>query len=341
MLAVQMIRVGILGASGYSALELIKILLRHPHVELTALTTRQVEARHISEVHPALAGRLDLRLENLSPGQIAERTDCVFCCLPHGASAAAVAELLPRGKKVVDLSADYRLHDAAEYKKWYGLEHADPQRLGQAVYGLAELYRVQIKSAQLVANPGCYPTSAILALAPLLKAGAISPDGIIIDSKSGVSGAGREPKPHLHFPECNESVSAYGVGTHRHMPEIDQVLSDAAGKLIRVVFTPHLMPMDRGILTTCYAQPTKELGDQALVALLRESYANEPFVRVISTLPSTKQVSHTNYCDITARSVRGRVVVISAIDNLVKGASGAAVQTFNLMFGFDEATALM
>jgi N-acetyl-gamma-glutamyl-phosphate reductase len=335
-----MIRVAILGASGYSALELIKILLRHPQAQITALTTRQAESKQVGEVHPALAGRLDLRLENLTIGQVAERADCVFCCLPHGASAAAVAELLPRGKKVVDLSADYRLRNAAEYKAWYGLDHADPQRLGQAVYGLAELYRRHIKSAQLVANPGCYPTSAILALAPFLKADAISSDGIIIDSKSGVSGAGREPKPHLHFPECNESVSAYGVGTHRHMPEIDQVLSDASGQEVRVVFTPHLMPMDRGILTTCYAQPTKEIGDQELLAILRESYINEPFIRVSPLLPSTKQVAHTNCCDITARRVRGRVVVISAIDNLVKGASGAAVQNFNLMHGFDESTAL-
>jgi N-acetyl-gamma-glutamyl-phosphate reductase len=336
-----MIRVAILGASGYSALELMKLLLRHPEVEITALTTRHTEARHVGEVHPALAGRLDLRLENLSPGQVAERADCVFCCLPHGASAAAVAELLPRGKKVIDLSADYRLHDAADYKKWYGIEHADPQRLGKAVYGLPELYRAKIKSAQLVANPGCYPTSAILALAPFLKAGAISTDGIIIDSKSGVSGAGREPKPHLHFPECNESVSAYGVGTHRHMPEIDQVLSDAATKQVRVVFTPHLMPMDRGILTTAYARPTKDIDDKSLLAILREFYANEPFVRVSPALPTTKQVANTNFCDITVRSVRGRVVVISAIDNLVKGASGAAVQNFNLMHNFDESTALL
>jgi N-acetyl-gamma-glutamyl-phosphate reductase len=336
-----MIRVAILGASGYSALELMKLLLRHPQVKITALTTRQTEAKHVGEVHPSLAGRLDLRLENLSPGQIADRSDCVFCCLPHGASAAAVAELLPRGKKVIDLSADYRLHDAVEYKKWYGVEHADPQRLGDAVYGLPELYRKKIKAAQLVANPGCYPTSAILALAPFLKAGAVSPDGLIIDSKSGVSGAGREPKPHLHYPECNESVVAYGVGTHRHMPEIDQVLSDTIGKQIRVVFTPHLMPMDRGILTTAYAQPTKELNEQALLAILREFYANEPFVRVSPSLPNTKQVAHTNFCDITARSVRGRIIIISAIDNLVKGASGAAVQNFNLMHGFDETTALL
>ena len=337
----SMVRVAILGASGYSALELIRILLRHPEVQITALTTRKTEYRHVGEVHPSLAGRLDLRLENLSPGQIAERADCVFCCLPHGASASAVAELLPLGKKIVDLSADYRLNNPAEYKQWYGLEHADPARLGEAVYGLPELYRDRIKTTQLVANPGCYPTSAILALAPLLRADAISTDGIIIDSKSGVSGAGREPKPHLHFPECNENVSAYGVGTHRHMPEIDQVLSDVAAKSIRVVFTPHLIPIDRGILTTAYAQPTDDLDDATLLDILRGFYADEPFVRVGPSLPGTKHVSGTNFCDIAVRSVRGRVVVISAIDNIVKGASGAAVQNFNLMHGLPETTALL
>ena len=269
------------------------------------------------------------------------RADCVFCCLPHGASASAVAELLPLGKKIIDLSADYRLKSAAVYAEWYGLEHADPGRLSTAVYGLPEIYRERIQRANLVANPGCYPTSAILALAPLLRAGAILPRGIIVDSKSGVSGAGRDPKTHLHFPECNESVSAYGVGTHRHMPEIDQVLSDVAGSDIRVVFTPHLIPMDRGILSTCYAEPTGEFDDKSLLDVIKNFYANERFVRVSPVLPTTKQVSGTNFCDITVRTVRGRVVVISAIDNLVKGASGAAVQNFNLMHGIAESTALL
>ena len=335
-----MIRVAILGGSGYSAFELIKILLRHPDAQITALTTRKTEYRHVGEVSPALAGRLDLRLENLSPAQIADRADCVFCCLPHGASANTVTELLPLGKKIIDLSADYRLNDAAEYKTWYGVEHGDPERLGHVAYGLPELYRDRIQSAQLVANPGCYPTSAVLALAPLLDAGVISTEGIIVDSKSGVSGAGREPKPHLHFPECNESVSAYGVGTHRHMPEIDQVLSDVAARAVRVVFTPHLIPMDRGILTTCYAEPTDEFDDQTLLGIVRDFYKDEPFVRVSESLPSTKHVSDTNFCDIAVRNVRGRVVVLSAIDNLVKGASGAAVQNFNLMHSLPETTAL-
>ena len=336
-----MVRVAILGASGYSALELIRILLRHPEVEITALTTRKTESPSIGEVHPSLNGRLHLKVENLSADEIAKRADCVFCCLPHGASASAVAELLPRGKKVIDLSADYRLKNAAEYQQWYGLEHADPARLSTAVYGLPEIYRERIQRADLVANPGCYPTSAILALAPLLRAGAILPRGIIIDSKSGVSGAGREAKPHLHFPECNESVSAYGVGSHRHMPEIDQVLTDVADSDIRVVFTPHLIPMDRGILSTCYAEPTGEFDEHSLLDVIKNFYANERFVRPIATLPTTKHVSGTNFCDITVRTVRGRVVVVSAIDNLIKGASGAAVQNFNLMHGFAETTALL
>jgi N-acetyl-gamma-glutamyl-phosphate reductase len=309
-------------------------------VKITALTTRQTEVRSVGEVHPSLAGRLDLALENLAPAQVAELADCVFCCLPHGASAAAVAELLPRGKKVIDLSADYRLNDPAEYKQWYAVEHPDPLRMPETVYGLPEIYRERIQTAQLVANPGCYPTSAILALAPLLRAGAILPSGIIIDSKSGVSGGGREPKPTFHYPECNESVSAYGVGTHRHMPEIDQVLSDVAAADVKVVFTPHLIPMDRGILSTCYATPTGEFNEKSLLGVFQDFYEGEPFVRLSQSLPATKQVSGTNFCDITVRSVRGRIVVLSTIDNLIKGASGAAVQNFNLMHGFTETTAL-
>jgi N-acetyl-gamma-glutamyl-phosphate reductase len=336
-----MVRVAILGASGYSALELIKLLLRHPEVEITALTTRQTDARHVDEVHPSLAGRLDLKLENIVPNEVAERADCVFCCLPHGASAAAVKALLLAGRRIVDLSADYRLNDPAEYAKWYKVDHPDAARMAETVYGLPELYRERIVGAKLVANPGCYPTGAILALAPLLKAGIIETEGIIIDSKSGVSGGGREPKPQFHFPECNESVSAYGVGTHRHMPEIDQVLSDASGTEVLTVFTPHLIPMDRGILSTCYAVPCEEISSDNVLSLLHESYAREPFVRVSASLPTTKQVTGTNYCDLTVRYVRSHVIVVSAIDNLIKGASGAAVQNFNLMHGFPETTALV
>jgi N-acetyl-gamma-glutamyl-phosphate reductase len=252
-----------------------------------------------------------------------------------------VKNLLAAGSRVVDLSADYRLNDPAVYKKWYDHEHPEPKRLPETVYGLPELYRERIVGAQLVANPGCYPTSAILPLAPLLLEKAVLPGCIIIDSKSGVSGGGRSPKLNFHFPECNEAVSAYGVGVHRHTPEIDQVLSDFAQAPTEVIFTPHLVPMDRGILTTAYATPSQDLPAAGVLEVLRKRYANEPFVRVVDGLPSTKDVVGTNYCDITARTVRGRIVLISAIDNLIKGAAGAAVQNFNLMYGFDETTALM
>jgi N-acetyl-gamma-glutamyl-phosphate reductase len=335
-----MVRIAVLGASGYAARELLRLLLAHPQAEITALASRQEGEPHIGDVHPLLRRRLDLRLENLSAEQIASRADCVFSCLPHAASAEAIVPLLAAGRRVVDLSADYRLNDPATYAKWYEHEHPDPNRLAETVYGLPELYRERIRKAALVANPGCYPTSAILPLAPLLQAGMIASDGIIIDSKSGVSGAGRTPKANLHFPEANENFSAYGVGVHRHTPEIDQVLTDAGGGVTNVIFTPHLVPMDRGILTTAYSTPTAGVNEAAVMSLLRERYAGEPFVRIVDGLPTTKDVVGTNYCDITARLVRGRVVTISVIDNLIKGAAGAAVQNFNLMHGFDETTAL-
>jgi len=334
-----MIRVGILGATGYTAVELIKILLRHPEVELAALTSRQEGSPHVAAVHPQLAGRLDMRLEDLESSQVAARCDCIFSCLPHGASASAVRTLLEAGKRVVDFSADYRLTNADVYAEWYGQKHADPEHLAQAVYGLPELFHDLIPPAQLIANPGCYPTSAILALSPFLKAGLIEATGIIVDSKSGVSGAGRTPKLMTHYPECNESVVAYNVGRHRHTPEIDQVLSTAAGRDVQVVFTPHLIPMDRGILTSAYAQPVGAVTEERLLAALREFYAGMPFVRVVEHLPATKDVSGSNFCDVTVRLVRGRVVVFCCIDNLVKGASGAAVQNFNLMYGFPETMA--
>jgi N-acetyl-gamma-glutamyl-phosphate reductase len=335
-----MIRVAILGASGYAARELLRLLLAHPEVEITVLASRQEGEPHIGDVHPLLRGRLDLRLENLSAEQIAQRAECIFSCLPHAASAEAIMPLLAAGRRVVDLSADYRLKDPAAYARWYDHEHPDPTRLAEAVYGLPELYRDAIRTAQLVANPGCYPTSAILPLAPLLRKGLIAADGIIIDSKSGVSGAGRSPKAHLHFPEANESFSAYGVGAHRHTPEIDQVLTDCGGGATNVIFTPHLVPMDRGMFTTAYLTPVGGVDGGAAMSTLRVFYGNEPFVRVVDGLPTTKDVAGTNFCDITARLVRGRIVTISVIDNLVKGAAGAAVQNFNLMYGFAETTAL-
>lgn len=336
-----MTRIAILGATGYTALELVKILLRHPEAEITVVTSRQEGSPPIAMVHPSLNRRLDLSLEDLGPNEVAGRAECVFSCLPHGASASVIPSLLDAGCKVVDFSADYRLNDPTVFAEWYGEKHPDAGRLGKVVYGLPELFREKIRGSQLVANPGCYPTSAILALAPLLKAKLIDPEGIIVDSKSGVSGAGRTPKLTTHFPECNESLSAYNVGRHRHTPEIDQVLSTAAGTKIEVVFTPHLIPMDRGILTTTYSRPIGDMSEEKLLQALREFYADEPFVRVIDHLPGTKDVADTNFCDVTVRLVRGRVVTISCIDNLIKGASGAAVQNFNLLYGYPETTALL
>jgi len=335
-----MTRIAVLGATGYTALELIKILLRHPEAEIVAVTSRQEGNPPIGMIHPSLNGRLELRLEDLSPAEVGARAECVFSCLPHGASASVIPTLLNAGCRVVDFSADYRLSDPEVYAQWYGQKHPDAARLGKVVYGLPELFREQIVGAQLVANPGCYPTSAILALAPLLKMGLVSTEDLIVDSKSGVSGAGRTPKLTTHYPECNESLSAYNVGRHRHTPEIEQILSTAAGVPVGVIFTPQLVPMDRGILTTTYSRPARELTEEGLLQALREFYDDEPFVRVVDHLPGTKDSALTNFCDLTARIVRGRVLTISCIDNLIKGASGAAVQNFNLMYGYAETTAL-
>lgn len=335
-----MIRVGILGASGYTALEAIKILLRHSEAKVTVATSRQEGSPPIASLHPMLSGRLELRVEDLKPAEVASRVDCVLSCLPHAASAEAVMEIAKTGVKVIDFSADYRLNDAETYKKWYDHEHPDPTRLGKTVYGLPEWFRDSIRGANVVANPGCYPTSAILPLAPLIRAGVIETRDVIIDSKSGVSGAGRTPKLNTLYSECNESISAYSVGKHRHAPEIEQILGRATGATVEAIFTPHLTPMDRGILSVCYARPTRSLSEKAVRDILTEQYKDEPFVKVVEHLPATKDVAHTNMCHITARIVRDRILTISVIDNLIKGASGAAVQNFNLMFGFPETMGL-
>ena len=335
-----MTRVAIVGAAGYTAVELIKILLRHPDVEIVAVTDLQEGKPPVSAIHPSLAGRLDICLENLSPAEVAARADCVFGCLPHGVSSSLVPHYLDEGTRVVDFSADYRLDSAEVFADWYNQKHPDPDRLGKVVYGLPELFRDEIRDAPLVANPGCFPTPAILALAPLLKAKLIEPQGIIVDSKTGVSGAGRTPRLTTHYPECNESICAYNLGRHRHTPEIDRFLSMAAGDKVEVIFSPHLVPMDRGILTTTYSRPAVDLSEEQVLTALRDFYADEPFVRVVDHLPATKDSMGTNFCDVTARIVRGHVLTISCIDNLIKGSSGAAVQNFNLMYGYPETTAL-
>jgi N-acetyl-gamma-glutamyl-phosphate reductase len=252
-----------------------------------------------------------------------------------------IPEILAGRAKIVDFSADYRLNSPEIFKKWYEIDHPDATRLGKVPYGMPELFREQIIPARLVANPGCYPTTAILPLTPLLRAKLIEPNDIILDAKSGISGAGRAPKPNTHYPECNESISAYGVGKHRHTPEINQYLSLAAGVPMEVIFTPHLTPMDRGILSTAYARPTRPVSQAELLDAIRTFYENEPFVQVVEHLPATKNVAYTNFCHITARVVGQRVMTIAVIDNLIKGASGSAVQNFNLMFGYDETLALL
>jgi N-acetyl-gamma-glutamyl-phosphate reductase len=331
-----MSRIAILGATGYTALQLLRILARHPQVEVVAATTRQDAGKAIAEIHPSLAGSFRLSCENLTPEQAGKRCDIAFCCLPHTASMEAVPQLLDAGCRVVDLSADYRLTDPGVYETWYEHVHTDPTRLASAVYGLPELYGDRIPGARLVANPGCYTSTSILALAPLVAAGLIEPAGIIIDAKSGISGAGRTPKLANLFSECNESVTAYSIGNHRHTPEIEQVLSDVGRCRVEVAFNPHLMPMDRGIFATIYPRLRQTRTKAELLDLYRQYYAAAPFVRVVDRIPATKDVANTNFCDITVRFNRDQLVVLAALDNLVKGASGVAVQNMNLMLGLDQ-----
>jgi N-acetyl-gamma-glutamyl-phosphate reductase len=340
-----MTRVAIVGASGYTALELVRILLRHPSAKITMATSRQGESPRLDALHPSLARRIDLTCVPFDPDRVAEAADLAFLALPHAASMAAAKELRRRGLSVIDLSADYRLKDRDVYKEWYEHDHIDPEGLKEAVYGLPELYREQIPKTKLIANPGCYTSTCILGLAPLIVHDRIERTGIIIDAKSGVSGAGRTPKLTNLFPECNESFSAYSVGRHRHQPEIDQVLTDVGrGRgegAVEVIFTPHLVPMDRGILATIYAVPKGPVTERDLLELFRSYFAPSPFVRVVDHLPATKDSAFTNFCDITVRVVRGRILVIACLDNLIKGASGVAVQNFNLMLGLDETTGLL
>ena len=335
------IKIAILGGSGYTAVELIKILLRHPHVHIEAITSRQEGTPLIGEVHPSLLGRIQLRCEPFAAESLRQRgVQCVFGCLPHGASMEVIPALLERGLRVIDLSADYRLRDPKVYTEWYGELHHDTANLAKAIYGLPEIYGDAINAATLLANPGCYPQTAILGLAPLVAAKMIELRGIIVNSLSGVSGAGRTPKLTTHFPECNESVSAYNIGKHRHTPEIEQALTDVAGAPVEVLFSPHMVPMDRGIFSTIYAVPTRSVTEPQLLELYRAYYEKAPFVRVRETLPATKDVAFSNFLDVHVKAVRGKIVILACEDNLIRGASGVAVQNFNRMFAFPETTGL-
>ena len=339
--------VAIVGASGYGSRELIRILLNHPGVAITAATSRADESPTVAEMHPSLRGRVDLRSQPFDADRIAAVAQVAFLGLPHTASLAVTPALRARGMKVIDLSADYRLKSAVAYRHWYGHDHTDPDGLAAAVYGLPELARDRIPDADLIANPGCYTSTAILGLAPLIADDRVERSGIIVDAYSGISGAGRAPKANLHFPEANENLVAYGVGNHRHTPEIDQVLTDLGRRKspgsppVEVIFTPHLAPIDRGIHATIYATPHRPEAEADLVALYRDFYAGSPFVRVVDQPPGTKDSAHSNFIDIAVKVVRGRIVVLACLDNLIKGASGVAVQNFNLMHGWPETTALL
>ncbi len=333
-------RIAILGASGYTGAELIRFLLLHPFVEIKVLTGESQAGKSISEVYPHLsfAGLSDLiTLTAVDYKDI----DIVFCCLPHATTQEVIARL-PGHVKIIDLSADFRLADIDTYAQWYGHAHKAPDLQKEAVYGLTELHRDAIKKARLVANPGCYPTSAQLPLIPLLKHKLIESNNIIIDAKSGVTGAGRAAKQANLFTEINDGISAYGIAGHRHAPEIEQGLSEAAGSDILVNFTPHLMPMNRGILSTIYVTLAKGKTVDDLSACLAKTYANEPFVKIVSAAPSTHMVRGTNLCAMAVFKDRlpGRAIIVSVIDNIGKGASGQAIQNMNVMCGFPETTSL-
>jgi N-acetyl-gamma-glutamyl-phosphate reductase len=339
-----MIKVAVVGASGYAGAELLRILVAHPDVEMTIVTSRQHEGVPICNVFPTLTGFCDLVCEPLDVAAIAARVDLVFTALPHKSAMGVIPDFLAAGCKVIDLSADYRLKDRDVYERWYQ-PHSSPELFDTAKYGLPELYRDQLTDTPLIANPGCYPTSIILALAPLLKQGLVDPSTLIADSKSGTSGAGRGVKQGSLFCEVNEGFKAYAVGGHRHTPEIEQELSLLAGQGIVLNFTPHLLPINRGILSTCYASLTQFRSTAELLDLYREFYAGEPFIRIMpgEQLPNVAHVATTNFCDLGLVSDErtGRVIVISAIDNLVKGAAGQAIQNMNIMFGLKETRGLM
>ena len=338
-----MIKVGIAGASGYTGLELIRLLANHPEVELSVLTSETYKEKSIADVFPSLNGIININLQSLDV-EILKSCDVIFLALPHTIGMDILPELLKFNCKVIDLSADYRLKNADTYSEWYSLTHTHPEFLSQVIYGLPELHREKIKSAQGVANPGCYPTSVILAIAPLLKTDWVDLESIVSDSKSGVSGAGRKTSITTQFSEANEGVTPYGLASHRHTPEIEQELSNLVGKPIKISFSPHLIPMSRGMLSTIYINLNHKLKDENLIEHYENFYSDELFVRVLDKgkFASTHFVSGSNFCDIGIKvdSRVNRLVITSAIDNLIKGASGQAIQNMNIMLGFGEATGL-
>lgn len=347
MPAPDTVRVAVAGASGYMGAELLRLLLRHPRVTVTAVTSERLAGEPLARLYPHLRGLTDLSFTELDPERLAASADVVFLALPHMESQRLVPVLRARKVKVIDLSADYRLRDPADYVTWYRSPHNDPVGLAEAVYGLPELHRKAIAQASLVASPGCYPVGAVLAVAPLLRGGLARTEGIVIDGKSGVTGAGaqgRKVDPMYLFTEANENVQAYGLASHRHTPEIEQELTRLAGAPVRVSFTPHLVPLNRGLFTTASVPLAAAVATADLVAAYREFYAGEPFVRVCpdGERPATRAVLGSNFCDVAvvADPRTGRATCVSAIDNLGKGGSANGVQNLNLLCGWNERTGL-
>lgn len=338
------LRVAIVGSSGYTGGELFRLMVNHDRAVVSAVTSEKSSGKLLTDIFPQLAGLTDLQCEPLDPAAIAKKADFVFLALPHVTAQDAAFRFHQLGIKTVDLSADYRLADAKAYEHWYEHCHQYPELLKNAIYGLPELHREKIRTASLIANPGCYPTSAILGLAPIIQREAVDLNSVVIDSKSGISGAGRAPALAYHFPEANEGLMAYKIGTHRHTPEIEQELGVLAGRKVTVSFTPHLIPMNRGILTTAYATFKESADNKQLHGWYQEFYRNSPFVRVLPSgqFPNVRNVRGSNFCDIGVYAdVRtNRAVIVSAIDNLVKGASGQAIQNMNIMMGYEETAGL-
>ncbi len=339
-----MIKASIIGATGYTGVELLRFLSRHPGVEVVGLTSQSYTEQAFTDIFPSARRFTKLLCEQQDPVRLAEKSDVVFTALPHGVSMEVAAAVVGNGKKVIDLGADYRFADVAVYEAWYQVAHKTPALVAEAVYGLPEVHRAEVAKARIIGNPGCYPTSIILGLAPLLKNKLVDTGTVIIDAKSGVSGGGRGLNLAFHYAECNENLKAYNIGVHRHTPEIEQELGRLAGEKLTVSFTPHLIPMTRGILSTMYASLHKILSADELLDLYREYYQHEYFVRIMDKgqYPQTKWVAGSNFCDIglAVDPRTNRVVVVSAIDNLVKGASGQAVQNMNILFNLPEKTGL-
>lgn len=337
-----MIKVGIVGATGYAGLELVRLILSHPEAELAAVSSVSFEGKTLSSVYPCLYNICDMVCKNSA--EVVEKSDVVFAGLPHGLSQQLAADCDAKGIAFIDLGADFRLHSEDDYKEWYGGEFIDKQLHERAVYALPELYREDIKKTKVIANPGCYPTSAALGLAPALRTGLIETSGIIIDSKSGTTGAGRGLSQNTHYPDCNESFAPYKVGVHRHTPEIEQTLSQVAGEEIKITFVPHLLPINRGIVSTIYARLKPDVDIQRVRSIYEKVYKNEYFVRVLpeGQAANLKNVRCSNYCDISLHidSRTNTLIVVSTIDNMVKGAAGQAVQNMNIVFGLPEETGL-